>query len=164
MASIDAAPDGRGGYRVYDYLTSTILEETPANLARQMQAHGAGEVLLNSVERDGSYRGFDIGLIASVVEAVSVPVIAVGGAGRPSHFVDAFAATGASALGAANMFHFSEHSVTLVKSCLSKFIPIRRDTAFDYSSSVTDPAGRLLKKSDEVLEQMLYVRIEKEVI
>lgn len=164
VASIDAAPDADGIHRVHDYITETLAPDTPAQLAYRMQVAGAGEVFLNSVERDGSYRGFDIALIRSVMEAVTVPVIAVGGAGSLLHFTEAFSVTGVSALAAGNIFHFWEHSVAVVKSSIVPAIPIRRDTAFSYMDASTDPDGRLLKKPDDTLQKMLYVGIETEVI
>lgn len=164
VASIDAAPDCAGVHRVHDYIAGKLTHDTPAELAHRMQEIGAGEILLNSVERDGSYRGFDIALIRSVVEAVTLPVIAVGGAGNLWHFTEAFSTTGVSALAAGNIFHFWEHSVTIVKSSINLAIPIRRETNFSYSDAQTDPDGRLRKKSDETLQQMLYFRIKPEVI
>jgi imidazole glycerol-phosphate synthase subunit HisF len=164
VASIYAALDADGVYRVYDYIAGVLTGDTPTDLAQRMQAAGAGEILLNSPERDGSYRGFDIALICSVVDAVTVPVIAVGGAGRPSHFSEAFSQTGVSALAAGNIWHFWEHSVAVVKASIGPGIPIRRETAFAYADATTDQTGRLRKKPDEKLEQMLYVLIEPEEI
>lgn len=164
VASIDAAPDGDGIHRVHDYISGTLVPETPAQLACRMQAAGAGEIILNSVERDGSYRGFDLPLIKYVMNVVTVPVIAVGGAGSLVHFNEAFTTTGVSALAAGNIFHFWEHSVAVVKSSIEPTIPIRRETSFCYTDACTDSEGRLLKKPDETLKKMLYVRIEKEVI
>lgn len=164
VASIDAAPDGDGVHRVHDYITETLVHDTPAQLAHRMQVAGAGEILLNSVNRDGSYCGFDVDLIRSVIDMVTIPVIAVGGAGSLMHFSEAFAVTGVSALAAGNIFHFWEHSVAVLKSSIDPAIPIRSETAFSYVDACTDPYGRLLKKPDETLQKMLYVRIETEVI
>jgi len=164
VVSIDAIRDEQGDLWVYDYLEGALISEVPADQAVRMQDAGAGEILLNSVDRDGSYSGFDLGLIASVVNAVTVPVTAAGGAGQPAHFADGFTSTGVSGLAAANFFHFWEHSITIMKSCLDESIPIRRETAFDYTNSVTDLTGRLKKKSDEALKKMLYIQVDKEVI
>lgn len=164
VASIDAAPNRDGVHQVYDHTAAKLTSETPRELAQRMQAAGAGEILLNSVERDGSYRGFDVSLIRTVVDAVAVPVIAVGGAGSPSHFNEAFSETCVSALGASNIFHFWEHSVAIVKSTINPAIPIRRETTFSYIDAIADEDGRLRKKPDETLQQLLYVQIQQEVI
>lgn len=164
VASIDVAMDKNYNPWVYDYLQSNLTEETPIDQASWMQEAGAGEILLNSVERDGSSLGFDNGLISSVLDATTIPIIAVGGAGMPAHFSESFSATGISALAAANIFHFWEHSITVVKSQIGLDIPIRRETGFNYSDAITDIEGRLLKKQDNFLEEMLYVKINQEVI
>ena len=165
VASIDVATDTNDGtHQTYDYISGKIIAESPTKQAKQFQDAGAGEILLNSVDRDGSYSGFDIRLIRSVVDAVSVPVIGLGGAGRLSHFTDTFHNTDVSALAAGNIFHFWEHSVAIVKSSIALDIPIRRETNFAYADATTDPFGRLEKKCDQELEQMLYVQIEPEVI
>lgn len=164
VVSIDAT-DTPNGPRVYDYCRRLALEhETPRKMALRLQEMGAGEILINSVDRDGSYRGFDVSLIQDVCEAVSVPVIGCGGAGKPDHFVEVFEKTRVSAAAAANFFHFSEHSVTITKAMVRKAVEVRHDTHADYSESVFDPAGRLLKKDDRVLEDMRFVRLEKERI
>jgi imidazole glycerol-phosphate synthase subunit HisF len=86
--------------------------------ARQAAESGAGEILLNSVDADGTKSGFDLELIAAVRQAVDVPVIASGGAGRASHFGPAIDA-GADAVLAASLFHFGELSIGAVKDALA---------------------------------------------
>ncbi len=152
------------GHKAYDYLQHEQLQRAPAELAKHYQELGAGEILINSVDRDGSYRGFDLTLINSVCMAVNVPVICCGGAGQASHFEEVFNHTTASAAAAANIFHFTEHSVTTVKALVSAKIPVRHETYFDYGDARFDAEGRLLKKDDRELEDMLFLRIEKEVI
>lgn len=163
VASIDAIlVDGR--HRVYDYRRRIATEEDPAEQARQLQEQGAGEILINSVDRDGSYRGFDHALITSVCSAVTVPVICCGGAGNARHLAEVLEKTRASAAAAANFFHFTEHSVTTTKARVLHGVPVRHETHARYDKSRFDDAGRLLKKEDPELESMLYIRIEKEVI
>ena len=82
---------------------------TPTDWAREVERLGAGEIFLNSIDRDGCARGYDLELIKSVVAATSVPVIACGGVGRYEDFVAGIRA-GASAVSAANIFHFKELS------------------------------------------------------
>lgn len=164
VASIDALA-GDDGYGVFDYLTKQSMNIAPSALAQTFEHRGAGEIYLNSVSRDGSENGFDLQVINKVCQAVGLPVIACGGAGRPSHFVDVFSDTGAKAAAAGNFFHFSEHSITVTKSVLrNKGIQIRSDTPATYLDASTDERGRLLKKPEHFLEELLFTRIEKEVI
>jgi cyclase len=94
--------------------------------AREAEARGAGEVLLTSIDRDGTRSGFDCELTAAVSRAVSIPVIASGGAGTFGHFVDVFTIGRADAALAASVFHFSEHAVAELKAHLAvRGIPVR---------------------------------------
>jgi cyclase len=163
VASIDGVLTD-AGYRVFDYRQQTTIDQTPAELAVQLQQFGAGEILINSVDRDGSYCGFDPVLISSVCKAVTVPIICVGGAGCAQHFIDVFQQTNVNAAAAANFFHFTEHSVTTTKALINQHIPIRHETYFDYRDARFDASARLLKKDDLLLEDMLFELIEKEVI
>lgn len=86
--------------------------------AREAERRGAGEILINSIDRDGSHRGYDIELVGAVANAVSVPVIALGGVGDWAHFVELVQQTNVSAVAAANIFHYSEHSVYRAKKYL----------------------------------------------
>ncbi|MGD8274491.1 MAG: imidazole glycerol phosphate synthase subunit HisF [Thiohalocapsa sp.] len=95
-------------------------------LARTCEALGAGEMLLNSIDRDGSGLGFDLELIAAVRAAVGIPVIASSGAGSPGHFVEVFQVTGADAALAAGIFHRREVPIADVKTALAEAgIPVR---------------------------------------
>ncbi|MBI4708431.1 MAG: imidazole glycerol phosphate synthase subunit HisF [Candidatus Omnitrophica bacterium] len=94
--------------------------------ARKAAKLGAGEILLTSMDYDGTKDGFDIGLTKAITEAVGIPVIASGGAGKPEHFFDVFSKTSADAGLAASIFHYQEYSVRQVKECLrEKGIPVR---------------------------------------
>ena len=87
---------------------------------------GAGELLVTSMDRDGTEDGYDIELTRSIVERVDIPVIASGGAGRPEHFLEAFTLAGADAALAASVFHFSEYPIPVVKEYLAKKgVPVR---------------------------------------
>ncbi|RAJ33464.1 imidazole glycerol phosphate synthase subunit HisF [Pedobacter cryoconitis] len=152
------------GYKVYDYYNQKILDISPGELAKRVQGLGAGEILINSVDRDGSYFGYDIDLINSICDNVSVPVICCGGARNANDFIDVFKKTNVSAASAANFFHFTEHAVNITKSIIKKDIEVRLETFADYNDSSYSKDLRLNKKTDEVLENMLFVRIEKEVI
>ena len=163
VVSIDAITIA-GEYRVYDYLNNNILDISPAIFAKKAVELGAGEILINSVDRDGSYLGFDIELINSVCELVNVPVICSGGAKNADDFVQVFQNTNVSAASAANFFNFFEHSVNITKSGIKRKIDVRLETYADYKENSFDENYRLLKKTDEELKEMLFVRIEKEVI
>jgi cyclase len=163
VVSIDAIKKGKG-YEVFDYITKTTLKKEPAQLANELQSRGAGEILINSVDRDGSYLGYDITLINEVCNAVTVPVICCGGAKNAADFIKVFTETTVSAASAANFFHFSEHSVNCTKANIIKKFPVRLETKADYRDNSFDCSQRLLKKNDKELEQMLFIRIEKEII
>jgi len=152
------------GYRVYDYLAGSVIKTTPEEFCDETQSLGAGEILLNSVDRDGMKTGYDVTLINRVSATVTLPVIACGGAGNPGHVRHALARSAASAIAAANFFHFFEHSVTITKASAKNFSPIRHETHALYDDNGADDIGRLLKKPDSLLESLLYERIEKEVI
>jgi cyclase len=93
--------------------------------ARKVTRAGAGEILLTSMDCDGTKDGYDIGLTRAVSEAVGVPVIASGGAGKPEHFADAYK-SGASAVLAASLFHYRELPIRKLKQYLKRRkIPVR---------------------------------------
>jgi cyclase len=85
-----------------------------------MQEAGAGEILLTSMDQDGTKQGFDIALTKAMSDALEIPIIASGGVGAVSHFVDGALDGGADALLAASVFHYGEMSVSEVKKAMSK--------------------------------------------
>jgi imidazole glycerol-phosphate synthase subunit HisF len=96
--------------------------------AREVTALGAGEILLTSMDRDGTRTGFDIALTRAVADAVSIPVVASGGVGSLEHFVDGVRDGHASAVLAASIFHFGEHSVREAKEYMARAgLPMRLD-------------------------------------
>ncbi len=96
--------------------------------AREVVALGAGEILLTSMDRDGTRRGFDIALTRAVADAVPVPVIASGGVGTLDHMVEGIRDGHATAVLAASIFHFGEHSVREAKAYMAKAgLPMRLD-------------------------------------
>lgn len=105
----------------YKVISKGGTEETnynPVEWARIAEARGAGEILLNSIDRDGMKNGYDIELIDSVSKKVSIPVIACGGVGEWQHFADALNKTKADAVAAANIFHYTDQSVYMAKKYL----------------------------------------------
>jgi imidazole glycerol-phosphate synthase subunit HisF len=94
--------------------------------AQKMAHFGAGEILLTSMDRDGTKSGFDLELTRSVADAVSVPVIASGGVGTLQHLADGIQMGGADAVLAASIFHYGEFTVAQAKQCLAqRGIPVR---------------------------------------
>jgi cyclase len=94
--------------------------------AREAESRGAGEILLTSMDRDGTRSGFDCEMTAAVASAVNIPVIASGGAGTLEHFSDVFTRGRADAALAASIFHFADTGVSELKRYLrSQQIPVR---------------------------------------
>lgn len=91
----------------------------PEVWAKTIEHLGAGEILLNSIDRDGMKNGYDLDLLNKVTRAVKIPVIACGGVGEWTHFAEALEQTGVDAVAAANIFHYSDQSVYLAKQYLS---------------------------------------------
>lgn len=127
VVAIDArrARDGTR-YEVFARSGQDRTAREAIDWAREAADRGAGEVLLTSIDRDGTRAGFDCELTAAVASAVSIPVIASGGAGRFEHFYEVFTSGGADAALAASVFHFSEHAVGELKAFLHhRGIPVR---------------------------------------
>jgi cyclase len=125
VVAIDAKRDG-DRFRVFARSGSTSTDRDAVEWAIEAEARGAGEVLLTSIDRDGTRAGFDCELTAAVSSAVSIPVIASGGAGTFDHFTEVFSRGRADAALAASVFHFSEHAVADLKRHLFQHgIPVR---------------------------------------
>jgi cyclase len=115
MVAVDVKKDWFGRYRVFGRCGKQATTWEPVRYVRQVQAVGAGEILINSIDRDGTMQGYDLTLIRAVCDAVSVPVIACGGAGRIEDFVAAVHEGGASAVAAGSLFVFhGKHRAVLV--------------------------------------------------
>lgn len=93
---------------------------SPARCSEPSKGLGAGEILLNSIDKDGTNSGFDLELIKAVKGVVKIPVIASSGAGRPEHFVEVFEGTEAEAALGAGIFHRGEYTVGQVKTALAE--------------------------------------------
>ena len=118
VVAIDAKrQDGR--LAVYARSGQSETPRDAVDWAREATDRGAGEILLTSIDRDGTKRGFDCELTAAVSDAVNIPVIASGGAGSFEHFADVFTDGRADAALAASIFHFNEHSVEKLKQYLN---------------------------------------------
>lgn len=135
VASIDARRTDTS-HEVFIRSGSQGTGLAPAEAAKRVAAAGAGEILLTSVERDGTMEGYDIDLVRAVTEAVSIPVIASGGAGRYADFHRALAEGGASAVAAASIFHFTEQTPLGAKAHLrQQGHPVRMPASFSGASA-----------------------------
>ena len=129
VASIDVRQNVLGGgWQCYSHAGKQPTGREISAWAREIEDRGAGEILITSIERDGTFQGYDLALIETVVHAVKIPVIASGGAGNYQHMVDAVKQAGASAVAAASMFHFTEQTPAGAKIAMQAAgIPIRRN-------------------------------------
>jgi len=125
VCAIDARRSG-DGWEVFTYGGRKATGLDAVAYAVDRVARGAGEILLTSMDQDGAKTGYDLGLLAAVSGAVSVPVIASGGAGNARHMIDAVRQGGADAVLAASIFHFGELSIGEVKAAMAaEGLPMR---------------------------------------
>jgi imidazole glycerol-phosphate synthase subunit HisF len=125
VVAIDAARRG-SGFSVFARSAQVDAARDAVEWAREAEARGAGEILLTSIDRDGTRAGFDCELTAAVSDAVSIPVIASGGAGGFEHFTEVFTRGRADAALAASIFHYQESAVVDLKRHLAAGgIPVR---------------------------------------
>jgi imidazole glycerol-phosphate synthase subunit HisF len=125
IVAIDAKTD-RDRFSVFSRSGTTAADRDAVEWAREAESRGAGEILLTSIDRDGTKRGFDCEMTAAVSRAVSIPVIASGGAGSLDDFVEVFTTGFADAALAASIFHYAETSVRALKQHLRNHrIPVR---------------------------------------
>ena len=131
VVSIDARRSGD----VWECFTHSGTRSTglsPAAWASEAMQRGAGEILITSIDRDGTMQGYDLALVEQVVRAVNVPVVASGGAGNYEHMRQAVQEAGASAVAAASMFHFTEQTPSEAKRALrAAGIPVRSNYVGD---------------------------------
>lgn len=118
VVSIDARPAGNGKWQCFSQAGTQPTGRDAIAWAREMEDRGAGEILITSIEHDGTMLGYDLALVEHVVSAVKIPVIASGGAGNYQHMIDAVNQAGASAVAAASMFHFTEQTPAGAKAAM----------------------------------------------
>ena len=118
VAAIDARRRSQGGWSVYKNGGRLDTGMDAVEWAVRVEALGAGEILLTSMDGDGTRAGYDLELTRAVSEAVGIPVIASGGAGTLEHFYEAFSQGGADAVLAASLFHYRELEIRQVKTYL----------------------------------------------
>ena len=115
VVSIDVKKNFLGKYEVFTHCGKSKSKYKPVEFAKKMEDAGAGEILLTSIDKEGTMSGYDINLIKSVTEAVNIPVVALGGAGKLSDFADAIKEGRASAVAAGCMFIFQgKHRAVLI--------------------------------------------------
>jgi cyclase len=129
VLAIDAKRrEGAGGWTVYSHGGRNDTGRDAIGWALEGVERGAGEILLTSMDRDGTRDGYDLELTRALAEAVPVPVIASGGAGEPEHLRSALVEGRADAALAASIFHFGEYSIDDIKSYLAEHrVPVRRE-------------------------------------
>ncbi len=125
VVAVDAKSVGPGRWDVFTHGGRRDTGIDAIDWCRQVAARGAGEILLTSMDRDGTRAGFDLDLVRAVCGAISLPVVASGGVGTKEHFVEG-ARAGATGLLAASVFHFGAFSIAEVKAALHEAgLPVR---------------------------------------
>jgi cyclase len=126
VASIDARKTSKGAYECFSHAGTRATGKTPGEWAKELESLGAGEILITSIELDGTMNGYDLDLVRSATEAVSIPVIASGGAGSYEDVERVIVEAGASAAAAGSMFQFTQRTPMEAKTYLAeKGIPVR---------------------------------------
>ena len=126
VVAVDAKRAGPGRFEVYVHGGRTPTGLDAIEWSRRMTDYGAGEILLTSMDRDGTKQGYDVELTRRIADAVGVPVIASGGVGTLEHLVEGVRDGHASALLAASIFHFGTYSIAEAKDHLARAgIPVR---------------------------------------
>jgi cyclase len=124
--AIDARQSTPGKWEVFTHGGRKGTGLDAIDQARRMAANGAGEILITSMDRDGTKSGFDLALTRAISDAVPVPVVASGGVGTLDHLLEGVTKGGASAVLAASIFHFGEFTVAQAKQHLARAgVPIR---------------------------------------
>jgi len=165
VVSMDCKLDDDGVYRVYSDSGKSPTNLSTKEWAKKVEKLGAGEIFLNSIDRDGSKKGYDNNLIKLVSDAVSIPVIACGGVGNFSHFSSGILEGGASAVAAGNIFHYIEHSTIVAKmNLLQSGIDVRMDSEATYEGRQFDENGRLMMMSGKDLSKIELNKGSKDII
>ena len=138
VVAIDGKKIDDENWRVYTHGGRKAVDKTVLDWAKEVENRGGGEILLTSMDCDGTKNGFDIPLLEKISSAVDIPVIASGGAGKPEHFVELFKKTEASAGLAASIFHYDEYPVPEVRQyCRQHDIPVRPDWPDEQKKELT---------------------------
>ena len=137
-----------------------MLDLTPKQAAILAQDHGAGEILLTSIDHDGEKLGYDFSTINDVLSSVSIPVIACGGIGNAGHLKEAIIKHNYNVIAVGNYFNFIEHAVVMTKSyLLQEECNVRLDTQFSYQEHSFDSQQRIVSMSPEQLMSLRFKSI-----
>jgi cyclase len=165
VVSMDCSVDDDGVYRVYANSGKSSTGLVASDWAKEVESLGAGEIFLNSIDRDGLKTGYDIPLIKQITDSVSIPVIVCGGVGDFSHFSPGIIEGGASAVAAGNIFHYIEHSTIVAKmNLLQSGVDIRMDSEATYEGRKFDENGRLMMMSGEELSLVKFTKGFKDIL
>lgn len=138
VVSIDARRTPKGTFECYSHCGTRPTGKELAAWVREVEARGAGEILITSVEKDGTMEGYDLEMIQTVTSHASIPVIASGGAGNYNHLFEAVTLAQASAVAAASIFHFTEQTPLAAKKYLAERGVLVRDV---HAESIPMKAG-----------------------
>ena len=168
VASIDVRKTKSNHWTAYVDGGKRPLPQDPFSWAKELQERGAGEILLNSIDRDGTGLGYDLPLIQAMADCIDIPLIACGGVGKYEDFPAGILQGGADAVAAANIWHFFELSYPIAKStCIDASLPMRpvslgspyfpREPNYDYGTETTRIEERLTAaKSREFLNREAF--------
>ncbi|MDP3265882.1 MAG: imidazole glycerol phosphate synthase cyclase subunit [Sulfuricurvum sp.] len=144
VVCLDIKKMDNGEYRCFTHSGTIDTNISAIEFIEKNQNYGIGEILINSIDQDGSKKGYDIELVKLIQNIATVPVIAMGGAGSFEHMSQVFKETGISAVAAGNIFHFVEHSTAIAKAYLKNSdIPIRKSHILDYTGHIFDEFCRV---------------------
>lgn len=166
VGAMDVRRSGTGAATVHSHGGMVDTELGAAAHAAALGKLGVGEILINSVDRDGAGTGYDTEAALAVARSVSLPVIVLGGAGHPAHLLDVLRHEEIAAAAAANLFNHTEHAIGTTKAWLrAESLDMRVENWADYSQyPFDDGQGRILKKPDEVLDDEIFEFVPEEVI
>ncbi|MYB35364.1 MAG: imidazole glycerol phosphate synthase subunit HisF [Gammaproteobacteria bacterium] len=117
---VDSKPDGSGQWEIFTHGGRTPTGIDAIEWARKMEQYGAGELLVTSMDRDGTKNGFDLDLMRTITSQTGIPAIASGGVGNLEHLVEGVIEGGADAVLAASIFHYGEHTVREAKQYMAQ--------------------------------------------
>lgn len=149
---------------VFDYQSQQTREISVIDFVKTLDQNLFGEILIQSSDRDGSGRGFDIDFLRKIESDIDKPVIAAGGFGMPMHLDELFSETDISAGAIGNSLHHFEHALIVLKSNLNGSYRTRFETDATYVNLHIDKIARVLKRDDSFLNELLYKKIPRETI
>ncbi len=145
IASIDVKKLDNGDYKVYSNSGTKMIDKSLEEVLLEIQDRGAGEVLLNSIDRDGSKIGFDLELLERVRATTRIPLVVMGGCGKLSHIVETIEKISPSGVAVGNLFHHFEHSTAITKAyLLDRGVSVRPSSTIEYRKHLFSEEGRVV--------------------